>query len=120
MESALVVPVEVNGKRLRALLDTGAGASLIAAPGMHRLGLTEAMLKADPGHELRGLGPRTMTSWRRSFASFKVGPDTLRDWPLWIAPTRLTPIADMLLGADWMEGRVIWISFATKQLFVRQ
>jgi hypothetical protein len=119
-ESALVVPVEVNGKWLRALLDTGAASSLIAAPGMYRLGLTEAMLNNDPNREIRGAGPRGVTTRRHTFTSFHVGPDTLRDWPMLVAPIRVDPIVDMVLGADWMAGRALWISHATKQLFVRQ
>jgi Aspartyl protease len=38
MGAALVVQVLVDGRPLRALIDTGASASLITAPGMFRLG----------------------------------------------------------------------------------
>jgi hypothetical protein len=37
---------------------------------------------------------------------------------IWVAPIRLTPIVDMLLGADWLAARRVWISYATRQLFV--
>jgi hypothetical protein len=30
----------------------------------------------------------------------------------------LTPIVDMLLGADWLAQLRVWISYATRQLFV--
>jgi hypothetical protein len=35
-----------------------------------------------------------------------------------VAPIQLSPISDMLLGADWLMGRRVWISYATNQLFV--
>jgi hypothetical protein len=28
------------------------------------------------------------------------------------------PIVDMLLGTDWLRSRRVWLSFATKQMFV--
>ena len=37
---------------------------------------------------------------------------------LWVEPIRLTPIVDMLLGADWLAGRHVWISYATAQVFL--
>ena len=49
MGAALVVQVLVDGRPLRALIDSGASASLITAPGMFRLGLTPELLARDPG-----------------------------------------------------------------------
>jgi hypothetical protein len=28
------------------------------------------------------------------------------------------PIVDLLLGADWLAQRRVWLSFATRQVFV--
>jgi hypothetical protein len=28
------------------------------------------------------------------------------------------PVVDMLLGADWLGARHVWLSFATRQMFV--
>jgi hypothetical protein len=118
MESALVLPVVLDGVRLRALLDTGAGSTLVAAAGMARLGLTVAALENDPRQDVSGLGPRTVVMHRHRFATLQVGPEVV-DRPLfWAAPVQLSPIVDMLLGADWLAGKRVWISFATKQVFV--
>src|SRR4051794_4664619 len=57
-ESALLLQVVVDGVALRALLDTGASASLIAAPGMYRLGLDRAGSTTDPHVQVSGLGIR--------------------------------------------------------------
>jgi len=35
-----------------------------------------------------------------------------------VAAVRVVPIVDMLLGADWLSSRHVWLSFATKQMFV--
>jgi hypothetical protein len=118
MGAALVVPVLVDGRPLRALIDSGASASLIVAPGMYRLGLTPELLARDPGGNGSGVGPAAVPMRLHRFAELSVGPDTTRDPMLWVASAHVVPIVDMLLGADWLQMRRVWLSFATKQMFV--
>ena len=117
-QNALVVPVTVDGTALRAVLDSGASASLIGAPGLSRLGLPPAGFADDPAEQVSGLGPRTVTMRQHRFRSLKVGNQTVDAPVIWTAPIRLIPIVDMVLGADWLAQRRIWISFSTRQLFV--
>ncbi|MSP01265.1 MAG: hypothetical protein EXR07_09500 [Acetobacteraceae bacterium] len=116
-ESALVVPVELDGVPLRALLDSGASSTLIAASGMARLGLGMDRLAGDPAHVVSGMGPHTVTTWRHRFRALRVGNETFVTPVFLVAPIQLNPIADMLLGADWLTKRKVWISYATRQLF---
>lgn len=117
-ENALVVPVVLDGRPLRALLDSGASSSLLGAPGVSRLGLDLAELQADPADQVSGLGARTVTMRRHRFRSLRVGSETFDAPVLWVASITLNPIVDMLLGADWLAERRIWISYATRQVFV--
>lgn len=117
-ESALIVPVILDAVPLRAMLDTGASASLVAAPGMFRLGLQPATLAGDRADQVGGLGPRVVTMHRHMFRSLRVGGETTDSPEIWTAPIHLVPIVDMLLGADWLADRRIWISYATRQMFV--
>jgi hypothetical protein len=55
---------------------------------------------------------------RHGFAELRVGADIARDPTLWVASVRVVPIVDMLLGADWLGSRRVWLSFATKQMFI--
>ena len=66
---AIFVPVVIDGKPLRAMLDTGASSSLVAAPGMFKLGLSQQTLMADPATPISGLGPRTVITHRHRFGS---------------------------------------------------
>jgi Aspartyl protease len=116
--AALVLQVLVDGRPLRALLDTGASASLIAAPGMFRLGLTPEMLARDPGGSGSGVGPAPVHMRHHRFAELRVGREQTRDPMLWVSPVHVVPIVDMLLGADWLRTRRVWLSFATRQIFV--
>jgi hypothetical protein len=118
MGSALVVQVLIDARPLRALIDTGASASLITSPGMFRLGLTPELLARDPGGHGAGVGPAPILMHQHRFTELRVGPDAMRDAALWVAPVRVVPIVDMLLGADWLRTRRVWLSFATRQVFV--
>jgi predicted aspartyl protease len=117
-DTALQVAVEVDGVRLRALLDTGASRSVITAPGMARLGLDEALLAQDPAMTMSGLGPRQVAARMHRFASLRVG-DVVAEQPrLVVTPIRVVPIVEMLLGADFLADRLVWISFAGSALFI--
>ncbi|MGE0224002.1 MAG: retroviral-like aspartic protease family protein [Acetobacteraceae bacterium] len=118
MESALVVHLELDGVKLRALLDTGASATMVAAPGMARLGLTEQALAGSPTARATGAGPRTVTMVRHRFRTLRIADEVIEAPVLPVAPVRLVPIVDMLLGADWMANKKVWISYATRQVFV--
>jgi hypothetical protein len=118
VDNALVVQVLVDGRPLRALIDTGASGSLITASGMFRLGLTPGLLAHDPVGDGAGVGPAPVPMHRHHFAEMRVGPDATRDLTLWVAPVHIVPIVDMLLGTDWLRSRRVWLSFATRQMFV--
>jgi hypothetical protein len=116
--AALVIPISIDGRALHALIDTGASSSLIAAPGMARLGLTPALLAHDPGGNGSGIGPAPVFMRRHHFETLSVGPDTTANPLLWVSAVHVVPIVDMLLGADWLRTRHVWLSFATRQIFV--
>ncbi len=117
-ESALVMPVELDGVRLRALFDTGASQTLVAAPGMARLGLGLDRLRDDPSTVVSGMGPRTVTMWRHRFRALRIGEEVWSAPVFLVAPIAVNPISDMLLGADWLKGRRVWLSYATRQIFI--
>jgi hypothetical protein len=116
--AAMVVPVLIDGRPLRALLDTGASASLITAAGMSRLGLTPELLARDPAGNGSGIGSAPVAMRRHRFGEMRVGADTTRDPMVWVSPVHVVPIVDMLLGADWLRTRHVWLSFTTQQMFV--
>ena len=118
--NALVIPVQADGRALRALPDTGAVASMIAAPGMIRLGLTPARIASSPGVSVNGLGTFTRAGQVYRFASLQVGDTTERDVDLLAVPLQVYPTVDMLLGADWFHRHRVWLSYTTRQVFLRE
>ncbi|MGA9868055.1 MAG: retroviral-like aspartic protease family protein [Acetobacteraceae bacterium] len=111
---ALVLMVRANGAVMRALPDTGASETLIAAPGMVRLGLA-----AGPSAmTARGIGTRARPVAPLRLSSLRVGEQTTLDVPVLASNLRVFPIVDMLLGADWFAKHHVWLSYATRQVFV--
>ena len=116
-DGALILRVTIDDRPLRAMLDTGASGSLLAAPGIYRLGLNAQSLSGDPAADISGLGERVLSAYRHKFHTMRVGDQLIESPQLWVEPVRATPPVDMLLGADWLLERRVWISFATTQVF---
>jgi predicted aspartyl protease len=113
-----LVRVHVNGRPLRALLDTGARTSLIGTVAAAQLGVTEAVLRHDPISDGHGIGLQRLQMRRHRFAEVELGGYVQRDMSINVAPLWL-PGVDMLLGADWLASRRLWISYASETLFLR-
>ncbi len=116
--TALVIQTAIDGHPLRTLIDTGASGSLLTAPGMARLGLTPELLARDRGGNGHGVGPEAVPMRLHRFASLRVGPEVISNPSVWVATVHVVPIVDLLLGTDWMRSRHVWLSFATRQVFV--
>jgi hypothetical protein len=119
VDPAVIVAVQIDGVRLRALLDTGAARSLVIAPGRNRLGLTAERLADATGGQAAGLGPRALPVQAYRFGAMTVGTDTWQHPTLMVGDARMGGI-DMVLGNDWLAGRRIWLSYATLQVFMAQ
>ena len=121
MTHALILPITLDSHRLTALLDTGASTTVIALPGMIKLGVTRESLAGDQASAARGVGRQSPEMHRHRFGILQIGSETESNPMLWVAPVRLTPIVDALLGADWlMAQRRVWLSFATSQVFFQR
>ena len=112
----LFTSVEIDGKTVRALVDTGARSSLITRHTAQGLGVTAAQLKRDPVATGRGIGSISVVFNRHRFHEVRIGDLVLHDMTLNVAPLPIAGI-DMLLGADWLAGRRVWISRAAGRMF---
>nr|WP_294522970.1 retroviral-like aspartic protease family protein [uncultured Rhodopila sp.] len=117
-QQGIIVAVSLDGTPLRALLDSGSGATLLTAPGMVRMRLQDSNLTADPVDSISGLGPHTVPMHLHRFRTLDAGGEALDKPAIWVAPVRLPLFVHMLLGQDWLASRRVWISYATKQVFV--
>ncbi len=118
MDTAIQLVIDIDGTKLRALLDTGAAATVITAPGIARLAVSQALLEQDRKIAISGLGPRITDARLHRFRTLRAGDITIDDPHILIAPIQTVPIVDILLGADFLVNRRTLISFATRQLHI--
>jgi Aspartyl protease len=116
----LVMPIELSGRTLRALIDSGSAISLLTASGIDRVGLTPDLLAQDPAGAMNGVGRFTIGTRRHHFDALRVGAERIADPTIWAAPVHILPIVDMLLGGEWLRSRRVWLSYTTSQVFVMQ
>ena len=109
--------VLVNGRPLRALIDWGARTSQITVRAARSVGVTADRLASDPGGFGHGIDQTAIALRGHRFDSFGVGDETFRDIRISVGALDL-PDAEMLLGMDYARSRRIWLSYATKQMFV--
>jgi hypothetical protein len=104
--------VRVAGQALTAELDTGASSSVIMLPGMVRLGLMQG-----GSGSVRGFGAGSTVARAQDF-TMQVGSLPPAPTRMLVSPMQALRSVDMLLGADWVRARRVWISWATNQVFV--
>ena len=114
----LFVSAQIDGRSVRALLDTGARSSLVTQRVAAGLGVTEDDLSHDPLVPGRGIGSGPVVFRRHRFDEVRVGGVAVRDMTVNVAALPIAGV-DMLLGADWLTGHRVWISRAAGQLFQR-
>jgi predicted aspartyl protease len=107
----------VNGRSVRALLDTGASTTLLSRRTAAGLGVDAAALAGDPQRRGQGIGQRAIDLRQHRFAEFGLPGNVQRDVAVDIGDMHL-PGVEMLLGADYLSARRTWISYSTGRLFV--
>ncbi len=113
------INVQVAGKTLTALLDTGAPTSLLFRDAARRIGLQPAGLVNDPRLRAGGVGSGTAPAVRHVLGSIEVGDLTVSNLPVVIIDQAAPPDADMLLGLDFFFHVHTWLSFSSRSVVLQ-
>jgi predicted aspartyl protease len=114
----LLVPITLDGVAGMAILDTGAQATSIGMQLARRLGLSAESLETDRTIMAHGAAPQPVLLHVHQFHELLVGGEArIEDPTLAVVPNN-SGIGDALLGGDFLRGRRVWLSFATRRLFV--
>jgi len=114
----LLVPITLDGMAGMAILDTGAQATSIGMQLAHRLGLSAESLQADRTIMAHGAAPQAVSVHVHQFHELVVGGEARIEDPALAVVPNDSGIGDALLGGDFLRGRRVWLSFATRRLFV--
>lgn len=118
IHDVLTLPIALDDVPLRAEINSGSSVTLLTATGISRAGLTPPILAQDTAGTVNGVGRFAVPMRRHTFASLRIGDDTIPSPMLWAADVHVLPIVDMLLGGAWLRQHHVWLSFATNQIFV--
>lgn len=113
----MVTHVEIDGHPVTALVDWGARSTTLTTRAAARIGVTQEMLAQDRSGASRGVDLNEVELHAHRFAEVAIGPAHFHNIALEVADLRVEDIG-MLLGADYVARRHVWLSYATNQLFV--
>lgn len=125
-----MITVEVNGKPLRALLDTGATHSMIDEKAAAMLGVTKPATAAET--RIVGVGAREQSSWVGTFKSVTIGPEEIRNaklavMDLWASARKdmgysgsdyLTHSEQVVLGADFLSSHRVLFANSQRRVYL--
>jgi hypothetical protein len=100
-----------------AILDTGAQGNVIGVDMARRLGLDAQMLAKDPAVRQHGVGPEETISRLHQFGLLRIGPVTEESPRITVLPSDFG-VGDALIGEEFLQGRRVWLSFRSRQIFV--
>lgn len=115
----LVTHVTIDGQLVTALVDWGARSTTITSATAAALGVTDDMLAQDRAGRSHGVDENEVPTRVHRFSELDIGPVRFHNIVLEVAPLRVTDVG-MLLGADYVSTRHVWLSYATEQLFVQR
>lgn len=113
----LLFHAAIDGRAVAAIVDTGAQASVLAASFARTLGVTDAALARDQAITESGAAGEKLTARVHRFAKLEAAGETFPNPSLVVAELSLRD-ADLVLGADFLAGRRLWMSYGAQALFL--
>ena len=112
------VDVMIDGKSIRALLDSGAAATLLGRRAAERVGIDLHGPGVKAGGPVHGIGAKTYQSWIVPIDTFSVGTETIRHSEMLVMDGNIGDgSTDMILGVDFMLAHHMYIANSQRKLY---
>lgn len=109
--------VILNGVKLRAIFDTGAGTSMLSRAAAARAGIKpDSPGVTDAGYS-SGIGSHVAQTWIAPFESLAIGDETIKKIRLRFGDLNDNADYDMLIGADFFLSHRVYVSNALHAMF---
>ena len=113
----LITPAVLNGRPVRALLDTGASRTTVGLAAAAAAGITDADLRQSKASVSQSLDATGIVVRPQPFRELRIAGAVFPNPVLDVA--NLPPEAeDMIIGSDYLTSRRVWIALATGTVFV--
>jgi clan AA aspartic protease (TIGR02281 family) len=113
----LFFPVQLNGRRIDAFIDTGAQFTVLSTKAALALGVSEAVLARDRTIMVHGAAAEQLSAHVHQFSQLAVGAEIMRNPEIVVTDVRLND-ADLVLGIDFLRSRRVWLSYGSQQIFL--
>ena len=111
------IDVTINGKKVRALFDSGAYATLLTRHAAEQVGIDLNAPDVKKGSAVMGFGAKSVKSWIVSIDSFSVGTETIHHSQMQVFDGTLGDGTDMLLGLDYLLAHHMFIANSQKKAY---
>ncbi len=108
--------VLVNGKKMSAMIDTGAASSAIGLKAARRAGLTLDAPGVTRASDSTGIGSRRVAGWNTTFATFQIGDELVRNAEVGVIDW--DGQVDVLLGADFLRAHRVLFAMSQQKLYI--
>jgi predicted aspartyl protease len=120
--SAAYVQVQLNGRKIRALIDTGAAHSLVDLQTADKLGIKPGGAGVSEGGAVTGIGGKDTPKWNATFDSFAIGEENIGKPRLAIADVNNlqqfgVKNIEMILGRDFLRAHRVLISTSQERFY---
>lgn len=109
--------VTINGKKVRAVLDSGATATVLSRAAAERAGIDLNAPDVKGGSISTGIGARPVRTWTVNIDSFSVGTETIQHSQMQVIDGRMGGNTDMLLGVDFLLAHHMFIANSKKKAY---
>ena len=110
--------VTINGKQVRAVLDSGAGATLLSRRAAERIGIDLDAPDVKAGGTSVGIGSKSLKTWTVRIDSFSVGTETIQHSQMQVIDGRIGDgETDMLLGVDFLLAHHMFIANSQRKAY---
>jgi predicted aspartyl protease/cytochrome c-type biogenesis protein CcmH/NrfG len=109
--------VTINGKKVRAVLDSGASATILSRDAAERAGINLNAPDVKAGSISIGIGAKPLKTWTVHIDSFSVGSETIQHSQMQVIDGRIGGETDMLLGVDFILAHHMFIANSQKKAY---
>jgi predicted aspartyl protease len=113
----LFFPVQLDGHRTDAFVDTGSQFTVLSTQAALALGVGATVLARDRVATVRGAAAEQLAAHVHRFSQLEIGTETIRNPEIIVTDVRLSD-ADLVLGIDFLRPRRIWLSYGSQQIFI--
>jgi clan AA aspartic protease (TIGR02281 family) len=113
-----VLIVTINGKKLRAMIDSGASITLLSRDAAERIGIDLKGPQAKRGFTSTGIGSKALKAWTVDIDAFSVGTETIQHSQMAVLDGSIGGHdIDMLLGADFLLAHRMFIANSQDKVY---